>query len=345
MTVQTSQSFSNQIRNYDYDQIQKVQYSRSATNIVPNPYTDNSSSGGFSTNVTAVGPESQTPTTLTSDVYLTSVSAIACTDTSEITIPLTTFDPWWQVIDSDVASNGSLTSDVPAGNYFGLPGGGGYPGVSSYSTSTNLTNTTASQIGWLTQSSGSSTKIFGYDYFSKQIPSSIVPTQLASSSITGANFNSSPQSDGYEWYKYTGPTDLSIDGNIDLGGDRVILLIENANLNINGRINLADGQGFFVVIVEGNININPGVGGSAADLEGIYLADGAVLTGTTGLANDAALHVRGSIAAYGGITMQRDLGTSNGTTPAELFEYAPDQILLFPTKLGYRRINWKEVAP
>lgn len=31
--------------------------------------------------------------------------------------------------------------------------------------------------------------------------------------------------------------------------------------------------------------------------------------------------------------------------PAELFEFAPDQILLYPDKLGFRRTRWSEVAP
>jgi len=62
-----------------------------------------------------------------------------------------------------------------------------------------------------------------------------------------------------------------------------------------------------------------------------------------GAGSDSALSVRGALASYGGLSLQRDL--SDNSTPAEYFEYAPDLMLLYPTKLSYRKINWKEVAP
>ncbi|MCL4529450.1 MAG: hypothetical protein M1282_08560, partial [Chloroflexi bacterium] len=44
---------------------------------------------------------------------------------------------------------------------------------------------------------------------------------------------------------------------------------DSANFNINGNINLTKGQGFFLVIVRGNIAVAPGVGGGAGpNLEG-----------------------------------------------------------------------------
>ncbi|EKD31615.1 MAG: hypothetical protein ACD_77C00290G0001, partial [uncultured bacterium] len=54
----------------------------------------------------------------------------------------------------------------------------------------------------------------------------------------------------------------------------------------------------------------------------------------------------GTVAGYGGINLQRNLGNViNQTMPAELFEYAPDQELLFPIELSTRVTNWREVAP
>ncbi|MBM3181982.1 MAG: hypothetical protein FJZ86_16790 [Chloroflexi bacterium] len=41
-------------------------------------------------------------------------------------------------------------------------------------------------------------------------------------------------------------------------------------------------------------------------------------------------------SSFGGITMQRDL-TDDSTTPAEFFEFAPDQIMLFHEQLKFKR--------
>jgi hypothetical protein len=82
------------------------------------------------------------------------------------------------------------------------------------------------------------------------------------------------------------------------------------------------------------------------NLEGIYFVDGQVSTGTTGAENDLQLRLRGSVVGWGGVNLQRNLGEAlNGTTPSEFFEFAPDQIMLFPAKLGERKMRWKEVAP
>jgi hypothetical protein len=116
------------------------------------------------------------------------------------------------------------------------------------------------------------------------------------------------------------------------------VLFVNGNLNITGNITLDDGaagDGFFVAIVSGNITVDPTV----TNLEGIYLSNG---TFSTGLGT-TQLQVRGTVASYGGVNLQRNL--SNNTQPAELFTFAPDQIALFPEKLGFRRTRWTEVAP
>jgi len=46
--------------------------------------------------------------------------------------------PWWQVKDSDVSSNGDLTTNILGGKYFDLAGGGLFPGIPSASGTTDL---------------------------------------------------------------------------------------------------------------------------------------------------------------------------------------------------------------
>ena len=260
---------------------------------------------------------------------------------------------WWQVKDGDTSSNGNLTSDLSPGNYFGLPGPGGFPGVAAFGGSSNLTalgRFSAPPPGWNAQSPNAVAKIFDYAYFANQAPGETVFNAVSPADASGSiTSGGTPDAEGYYWYKYEGGgVGLSIDRPMDLGGRKVILFVDSSDLLINARINLDDGAGFFLAIVgknstgaKGNIIVSPAVGGGVFDLEGIYVADGRFETGFSG----TALNVRGSVTGYDGIAMQRDLAGSGNTNPSEFYEYAPDQILLFPKKLSVRKINWKEVAP
>jgi hypothetical protein len=292
-------------------------------------------------------------TTITSTVHDNGGGEL-CSATGNLTVIAP--PAWWQVRDSDIQANNGLYSSVPFGNFFGLSGSGGYPGAAAYSVGTDLTSTKVSDLAsakWLANSPWSSPKTFDYAYFSNQIPDDITPTPLtptptAADLTTGGEFKY-----GYYWYKYDGllnsnqsltlPT-INI-SNPDLDR-KVILLVDNADLLLDGNITLTDGHGFFAVIVNGNIVVDPLVGGGTEpNLEGIYVADTEFQTGVGNL----KLWVRGSVVGYSGlkgVNMQRDLGDAiNGDESSELFEYAPDQILMFPSTLGVRKINWKEVAP
>ncbi len=260
--------------------------------------------------------------------------------------------------DGDVTTNGDLRSLVPAaaGLYFDTIGDGGYPGIPAYggATSLNQTRVDVSATGWLANSGYNATKIYNSAYFLNAIPADTTIIQVPSSSVDGSFFQSGgTPSYGYYWYEYdpalNGNVDLTINTSMNLGARKVILIAKGANVNLKGNINITKGQGFFMLIAgknsagaKGNIIVDPSVGGGASvNLEGIYVADGQLQTGIAAI----QLKVRGTVAAYGGISLQRDLGAGNSTTPAELFEFAPDLALLFPRTLGVRSMNWQEVAP
>lgn len=325
--------------------ITQVTYSASPTGIAT--VTSPDTTYPYSTTVTGVAGGT---TTITNTVYVAGVPACSATSSVSVNNP----DPWWQVKDSDVSTNSSLSSDIPGTNYFNLPGTGTFPGVTAYGTTTNLTlaNIAAAPSNWLVQTTSSNPKVYDYQFFANQIPADTSIYTLPSNNLDQAAIlaNNTP-SYGYYWYKFNGVgngLDLNISSAITLGTRRVILLVDSADLNINSTVNLTDGQGSLLVIVgkgsdgtEGDIFVNPSVGNTAYDMEGLYLADSNFLTGSSAL----SLKVRGSIVAYDGISLQRNLGAAGNNNPSELFEYAPDQILLFPSKLGTRKINWKEVAP
>jgi hypothetical protein len=244
---------------------------------------------------------------------------------------------------------GDLTSVVPsiAGTFFGTVGPGGFPGVSSYGGTTNLTGANVSSTGWLANSMVTNSRVYNYAYFTNQIPSDILSiingvdiVDVSGSLTTGGTADDND----YFWYKYDGIVNggqpLTIPAT-NIGTRKVILLVDNADVNITGNINLTDGQGFFMAIVRGSINVDPTVGGGATpNLEGLYFADNTFTDGV----GDTQLKTRGSIVSNGGISMRRDLGADN-TPPSEIFEYAPDQIILFPEIIGTRKMEWKEVAP
>lgn len=337
--------------------ISNVVYSGDPSYVSFNP--DQAAVSPYSTVMTALKQTFPTTTNVSSNIYLTGETDAKCTSSSLITITgPSTADPWWQVKDSDVAVNGDLKSKIPSGQVFGLPGNGGYPGIPAYGGVTTLTSSNVSGTGWLANTSNLDTKVYDYKYFINQIPKDTVITNVPSESVDGTFFESGGTlSYGYYWYKYDGSAtglDLTLNSVMNLGDRKVILLVNSADFYIKGNINVTDGQGFFFVTVgknadggKGTIYVDPAVGGGGApNLEGIYEADNYFQTGSVITGDDSQLWVRGAVAGYGGVILQRDLGgLPNKTSPAELFEYAPDQIMLFPSKLGYRRLNWKEVAP
>lgn len=245
-------------------------------------------------------------------------------------------NPWWQVRDGDVTATTSISSDVPSGALFNTVGLGGFPGVPVYGTTFNLLPSYPTRVSttvWNANTTTKQTRLFNYEFFEKLITDDIVFNDI---SLLPTGAGSTVDANGYEWYRVTGNLDTS--GNIDLGIRKVILFVDSGNLTVGGRINLTDNQGFFGAFVNGSITVGPAVTGTPS-IEGIYLSDGTFSSsvGTT------QLHVRGSVASFGGVSLGRDL--TNNTNPAELFEFAPDQLVLFPEKLMNKRAKWTEVAP
>ena len=278
---------------------------------------------------------------------------------------------WWQVKDADITTNGNISSKIPSGctlpgcnPVFGLDGLGGFPGVVAYGgdsfSFSGTISSGANQVSsknWLANTSYLG-KTYGYAYFSQLLPKvdcNDDPTALCYNSIilpsiNGGDLNSGGAAHrGYVWYKRVG--DLAINGNVNLVGDRkVVLLVEGGDLTVNGRVNLqSPGVGFFMTIVgkdvngqKGNIIVDPSVTHpTEPGLEGIYLSDAQFRTG----AGSSKLWVKGAVVAYGGVQFQRDLGGGNTTAPAELFEYNPSLIFTYPRELTRKNMTWREVAP
>ena len=321
--------------------------------VTVNPASD--STVVYSTQATGVSVNS---TTVRADVIMGGASR--CNDTS--TVNVTAPGPWWQVVDADVTTNGNLISPIPGScslpacnPVFGLRGDGGFPGVPAYGGATadflsgaGSGRAAESPYNWLANSSYLSSRVYNYAFFERQIPDDVIINELTPP-VTGGTFNSGgAPSRGYVWYHWNGATlgDLTITGNVNLvGSRRVVLMAEGANVTINGRIQLQNpGQGFFMMVVgkspaglKGDILVGP----SVDTIEGIFLAESEFKTGVA----TSQFNARGSVVAYDGVVLERDLGGANSNTPAEVFTYAPDIIATFPRVFTQRRMRWKEVAP
>jgi len=311
-----------------------------------NPTTD-TPSNGFKTSVTGVRLGTNILITARS-YYTNNNTVLLASDTATVTV---SSPSWWQVLNSDIQTKGSLTSSVPAvaNAYFSaLTSGWIGPGVVAYPPgyTANIPTGKVSVKGWLANSSATNPKTFNYAYFAGQIPADVIPTVIATRTPAATVFTSGGTLKyGYYWYIYNGNAaaaqTLTIP-TVNLGTRRIILLVPNARVTIGGNINLNDGAGFFMITAKNNITVANSIGGTGTTphLEGIYITDGTFNAGTAA----TPLYIRGSVVGNTAVTMTGR--TYNAVAaPAIRYQYAPDQIWLFPGKLGARKINWNEVAP
>lgn len=313
-----------------------------------NPTSD--SAYVYQTQVTALHAYDLTESPITqivSNVYLGGV--MACTDSIGVTV--TPIGPWWQVKDSDILTNGSVVSDVPMGSIFDLDGTGGYPGVVAYGGSLSLaggvSGNAVSSTNW-NANTAVTPKAYDYAYVLSRVPSEIKIKPISSlDQVTLTTEDPSyPSHNGYRFFRYENSGgEVATTEDINVGTDKIVVLVDG-NALIANKINLTNG-GFFALFVQGNITIDPivsGIIGGTPSLQGVYMANGTISTGTNGPKSDNQLYLKGSMAGLSGISLQRDL--SSNESPAEYFEYAPDQMMyLLESGLSTMRINWKEVAP
>ena len=174
-------------------------------------------------------------------------------------------------------------------------------------------------------------KVMNYDYFAAHL--GVTPNTdnyWTTNTITEPTVNKE-----FYYLEPTGGNPAMLNGMTVVSGKKYIVLV-NGDLQIAGNVTVATG-GFLAVIVNGNITISPGV----TAVHGLYVADGQVITQSS--AN--AANFEGSIVAWTGVDFNRDLGTSNVTTPAEKFTYRPDLLINMPDNMKDFALKWEEVVP
>lgn len=277
-------------------------------------------------------------------------SAVATMDdgtTCSATANITVGNPksWFQIKEGDIIADGDVSSSVPSDEYMiiydPLPLPGESPGIVAVSGSILEPDVSIiSDPGWYVVNDTYAGKEYKYAYFEKL--ASHIGFHDPGVLIGDVSDFGAVGEGGYRWAKHSG--DVSVNTDINIGSNKVVLFVDG-DLLINGKINV--GTGFFMAIVSENIEVDPAVGGAAdsdPDIEGLYFTDGTFKSGNDPVdGEDEQLHVRGTVAV-GGFDLQRNLA-DNSLTPAEYFEFAPDQTLQVPAALSKKMILWREVAP
>ncbi len=299
-----------------------------------------------------------------------------CSDPVPTTVEIQDLDAWWQVVGGDVmtvnttdgGSLGSLQSDVPSFLdpllKFIKDGPSSYPGIPFFGgSSTGVSEDNVSSKSWISQGDGGlvgggksgysvAGEKYNYDYFTALRPDGIVPSVITTGGITGSAFrtkiiNAVADSNGYRWIDATHNSGLTITSAANIGENKAIVFIQKpaGTLNLNGNITLDDGNGFILFVVKGAIR----VGENATSLEGLYVSDGDFDSCGDSVSGTCSnqLTVRGSVVTWGNLLLERDLALAglNSTTPAEVFNFAPDLLFNFPSAFSLPDINWVEIAP
>jgi hypothetical protein len=299
-------------------------------------------------------------TTYTVIATMDDAASTTCVDSANVTVNPP--DPWCQIGKGDAIVGhvdegplASITVPIPILDPITyLMTGTPLPGIpiagGSVSASPGLISTT----GWRVQNSPYAGNLPSYTAFRNKIPDTVpqsVGGALGQADLTNLG-NQFPAGSGYFYIEYdgsAGPLTIQEAGGINLGTRKVIVFADSA-VNINDKINLTKGVGFFMLIASGNITINQSVGGSndnVPEIEGVYYTDRNFYTGTEGLGLDNQLHIRGVVVAGNttGHGVVLDRSTAYTEVPGEIFEFGPDQSMLIPPALSKREIRWREVLP
>jgi hypothetical protein len=274
---------------------------------------------------------------------------VTCTpDTA--TISITGVDSWWQVKEGDVMTNGDIVSEIPISctpatcdPSFIIHDSGGDPGVPI--AGGTFGGPSVSSTGWIAEGSGITlSTIYNFDFFERRTRD-IHQVNINVPTIDQTDLTGGVSEDGYEYFFYDGALgDLTINGNVNVGNRRIVLIAKDASVRVEGTILVTDGSGFFMLVAENDITIASsvgGVGGGLPHIEGLYFAGLSFVSEGNG-SGDIPLRIRGAVSSDI-VSLERDL-TDNSDTPAESFEYAADQYLLYPARLSQPWILWKEIG-
>ncbi|HEX9008556.1 MAG TPA: hypothetical protein VF837_04820, partial [Patescibacteria group bacterium] len=251
---------------------------------------------------------------------------------------------WWQATGASVHANTTIQSKIPASLTLlsdqRLIKTDSYnrDGLISYGTSVNLgTNPNVQSTYTLSNRRFQQTyqgMIYNYAFFDTKFKTN-TSTEWTTGNTPPAYAD--PGGKGYMLVKYAGAGPLSLSGFSVANGQKYVIMVPQ-DINVTGNITVANG-GFLAIMTKGNIHFGSGV----SIVHGWYLADGQIVTDSTGVeTTDLQLHGEGSFVAWEGFTLNRDRGVLNNKTPSQEFIYRKDMMTNIPSILQF---PYKYYAP
>ena len=244
---------------------------------------------------------------------------------------------WWQAEGGNIhADSGSVSSNIPpscsgAGcdPYLITEAASGTTGLVSYTGSLVTGSGDISQDGndWQAKTKYKSLTT-GYPYFKRILEDDPADSLTWDGSEPGASG------------VYTAAGSVgTFGGDWSIASGTAVVLLVDGDVSVNGNINV-DSGGFLAVIASGNISVHS----SVTNVEGVYIADGTIATGTTGT-GDEQLTAEGMFTGWSGFSLDRDLAAGNNNQAAEYFVYRPDLQINAYRYLTRSKYRWQEVAP
>ena len=250
---------------------------------------------------------------------------------------------WFGGAGGDMTAIGPLRSMVgPTKLFIRDPAGVAWAGGTL-----DLGGQSASTPGWAMSNSPLSSLLvsdYNFAYLKGQILAGINPTTITAVDTTSLTSGVTDAA-GIHYVRTSG--DIDVASNIDIGDNKVVWLAEGGDINLKANINLNDNKGLLVIVTDGNINIDPGIGNTTLvdpatltpHLEGIFIADGAVNTGS----GNNQLRIDGSVVGLSGVNLQRE--KISLLYPVEYFVFRPDLVMNMPSSLLRKNLQWQELAP
>lgn len=275
----------------------------------------------------------------------TAAGCNSCPTLSSITSPSSTNyfyltprrEAWWQAVGASVYAEGDVRSELPTASLKLIEtGAGGAVGALMRSTGTVDTGVgTVSTPGYsaTTEYQG---KLMNYDYFAAHM--GVTPNTINDWAV---DTMSKPANDPDKVFYYINPSgseaSVSTPWTVSAGESYVIFV--NGDLRIASNIAVANG-GFLAFIVNGSVRVSPAV----TDVAGIYVIDSTLSTESNG-GTDVAANFQGSVVAWGGVNLGRDLVAGNLNQAGEKFTYRADLLNNMPDSMKVFALKWEEVVP
>jgi len=286
-----------------------------------------------------IGIYCPTPTA-TPTVTLTPVPTVTSPPVTTVT-PTPVVTAWFQTKEGDVHGNDGVSSNVPAGQVFSQDGEvGGYPGVISSGDST-ISVGDVSSTDWHVENEeipNFGGRTYDYTYFYQLLGSPVPNFDGDLSKITANGV-------------YYSANTVTINSDWSFPSARWAIILVGDKLEVRGKITVPVGS-FLAFIVKKEINISGTVGepvglpgADLPDLEGVYLADGAINTNYDNDNSGNRFVGAGTFVSKTRFDLGRDLGINNDTTPAEYFSFRPDFWFSAPEAIQRPNYNWQEIAP